>query len=62
MGKPVIDHARPRTGQRLTRFTQAERANSGTPGPQAKKLRRAPKDLDNAKRIRRYMKIDRQGI
>ena len=52
----LIDGARTRKGERLTRFVSAERRAKIT--RQLESLRRAPKRLDPSVRLARFLRID----
>ncbi|MBT8457991.1 MAG: hypothetical protein KJO15_18025 [Alphaproteobacteria bacterium] len=60
MTKHIIDHMHVRAGQRLARFARIERLRGVKLRPQAVKLRRAARPLDNSARLLRYLRMQRQ--
>ena len=62
MARHVIDHPRGTKGSRLVPFARIERMRGVKARPQVEALRRAPKKLSGALRLKRFLTIERAGV
>ncbi|MEL6642802.1 MAG: hypothetical protein AAFQ79_02615 [Pseudomonadota bacterium] len=58
MPKHIVDRPRHRAGQSLSQFLRIERMRR-VAGPRTHSLRRTPRPVNNAGRLRRYLQIAR---
>ncbi len=61
MTRHLIDHPRALPATRLQKFAQIERLRGVKARPQVEALRRAPKQLSGALRLKRFLAIERAG-
>lgn len=62
MSKHIIDKSHPNGDEgRMKAYTKLDKAKSGKPGKQTEKLRRAPRNEDDAERMERFLKADRKS-
>lgn len=58
MARHIVDRPRHRAGQSLSQFLRLERVRA-VAGPRTRALRRVPRPLNNAARLRRYLQMER---
>lgn len=58
MAKHIVDRPRHRAGQSLSQYLRIERMRSSG-GPHSHVIERAPRPMNNALRLRRYLQIAR---
>ncbi|HSG54566.1 MAG TPA: hypothetical protein VLA45_03850 [Paracoccaceae bacterium] len=60
--KHIADHPKTRDGAtRLARFAEIERRTGGAPTEETATLVRAPRRRESSEKLKRFVRIDRQG-
>lgn len=62
MKRHLIDHPKTHGSTRLEKFARIERLRGQKVRPQVEALRRVPKKMSGAMRLKRFLAIERAGV